>query len=171
MAASVSAAGAMPTFEGQSKIGTARPAAAAVEAASGRGRTGARGALALMLGVVVLWAGLLAVILRVAALRPEDDGKVFVVFPPATAPAEAFGAIVAAGGEPVRAALGDWAWIAHAEGPGFVGRLERNGALAAFRGAPVGLSLAGCFAWATDRPLAHDPLARALEARNGVEGP
>jgi hypothetical protein len=126
---------------------------------------------ALMLGVVALWAAVLAVILRVAALGPEDGGKVFVVFPPATAPAEAFAAIVAAGGEPVRAALGDWAWIVHGEGPGFVGRLERRGALAAFRGAPVGLSLAGCFAWATDRPLPHDPLARALEARAGAEGP
>jgi len=162
----------MPTSEGQSEGGTARPSADAAEGASGRDRrTSAGGALALMVGVVVLWAGVLAAILRVAALGPEDGGKVFVVFPPATAPAEAFAAIVAAGGEPVRAALGDWAWIAHAEGPGFVGRLERNGALAAFRGAPVGLSLAGCFAWATDRPLPHDPLARAIGARAGAAGP
>jgi hypothetical protein len=123
-----------------------------------------------MVGVVVLWAAVLAVILRVGALAAEDAGKVFVVFLPGTAPAEAFAAIVGAGGEPVRAALGDWAWIAHAEGPGFVGRLERNGALAAFRGAPVGLSLAGCFAWATDRAAPHDPFARALEARAAADG-
>jgi hypothetical protein len=127
--------------------------------------TGGRAALALMVGVVVLWAAVLAVILRGGALGPEDAGKVFVVFAPGTAPGEAFAAIVGAGGAPVRPALGDWAWIAHAEGAGFVGRLEQNGALAAFRGAPVGLSLAGCFAWATDRPLPHDPFARARGPR------
>ena len=144
----------------------AAPAAGVAGATRRRARgTGVRAALALMVGVVVLWAAVLAVILRAAALGPDDAGKVFVVFSPGTAPAEAFAAIVGAGGEPVRAALGDWAWIAHAEGTGFVGRLERNGALAAFRGAPVGLSLAGCFAWATDSPLPHDPFARALEAR------
>ncbi|MGH6905186.1 MAG: hypothetical protein ACREIR_20885 [Geminicoccaceae bacterium] len=132
--------------------------------------TGARAALALMVGVVVLWAVVLAVILRAAALGPDDAGKVFVVFAPGTAPAEAFAAIVGAGGEPVRAVLGDWAWIAHAEGRGFVGGLERNGALAAFRGAPVGLSLAGCFAWATDRPVPQDPFARALAARAAADG-
>jgi hypothetical protein len=132
--------------------------------------TGARAALALMVGVVVLWTAVLALILRAAALGPEDAGKVFVVFAPGTAPAEAFAAIVGAGGEPVRAALGDWAWIAHAEGRGFVGRLEQNGSLAAFRGAPVGLSLAGCFAWATDRPVPQDPFARALEARAAADG-
>jgi hypothetical protein len=146
-----------------------RPSAG-VGTARGRARGTGTGALALMVGVVVLWTGVLAVILRVAALGPEDRGKVFVVFPPATAPAEAFAAIVAAGGEPVRAALGDWAWIAHAEDAGFVGRLEQNGALAAFRGGPVGLSLAGCFAWAADRAVPHDPLARALEARVGAKG-
>jgi hypothetical protein len=118
-----------------------------------------------MAGVVVLWLALLALILRAAALGPEDTGKVLVVFPPGTAAVEAFSAIVGAGGEPVRPALGDWAWIAHDEGDGFVGRLETYGALAAFRGAPVGLSLAGCFAWVTEREVPHDPFARALAAR------
>jgi hypothetical protein len=165
MAGEQPVAGAMLTRQGPSGAGTAELAADAAQCASGHSRPGAGGALALMVGVVVLWAGVLAVILRVGALGPEDGGKVFVVFPPATAPAEAFAAIVGAGGEPVRAALGGWGWIAHSEAPGFVGRLERNGALAAFRGAPVGLSLAGCFAWAADRPLPHDPLARAIEAR------
>jgi hypothetical protein len=121
-----------------------------------------------MVGVVALWLVVLAIVLRAAALGPDDAGKVFVVFPPGTAPAAAFGAIVTAGGEPLRPALGNWGWIAHADAEGFVGRLQRVGALAAFRGAPAGLSLAGCFAWAADRPVPHDPFARAIEARAAV---
>jgi hypothetical protein len=158
----------MAAGEGQSEVVAASPGG--VAAAARRRATGACAALAVMVGVVALWAAVLALILRAAALGPDDAGKVFVVFAPGTAPAEAFAAIVGAGGEPVRSALGDWAWIAHAEGPGFVGRLEQNGALAAFRGAPVGLSLAGCFAWATDQPLPHDPFARALEIRAAADG-
>jgi hypothetical protein len=157
----------MAAGKGQSEVVAAPSVAPTHGHAHG---TGTRAALALMVGVVVVWAAVLAVILRVGALGPDDAGKVFVVFLPGTVPAEAFAAIVGAGGEPVRAALGDWAWIAHAEDAGFVGRLERNGALAAFRGAPVGLSLAGCFAWATDRAAPHDPFARALEARAGADG-
>ena len=42
-------------------------------------------------------AAVLAVILRVGALGADDAGKVFVVFWPGTAPAEAFAAIVAKG--------------------------------------------------------------------------
>jgi hypothetical protein len=159
----------MPAGRGPAEVVAALSGGAAATRRRARG-TGARAALALMVGVVVLWAAVLAVILRVGALGAEDAGKVFVVFWPGTASADAFAAIVGAGGEPVRAAFGDWAWIAHAEGPGFVGRLEQNGALAAFRGAPVGLSLAGCFAWATDRPLPHDSFARALEVRAAADG-
>ena len=128
-------------------------------------RAGAGAALALMTGVVVLWLAVLALILRAAALGPEGAGKVLVVFAPGTMPADAFASIVTAGGEPIRPALGDWAWIAHGDDEGFVGRLESHGALAAYRGAPAGLSLAGCFAWVAEREVPHDPFARALAAR------
>ena len=134
-------------------------------AAAARSRAGAGVALVLMIGIAVVWAIVLGAVVRGAALGPDEEGRIFVVFPPGTGAADAFAAIVTAGGEPVRPALGDWGWIAHADAAGFVGRLERNGALAAFRGAPVGLSLSGCFAWALDRPLPQDPFARALEAR------
>ena len=133
-------------------------------------RSGTGAALALMVGVVVLWLAVLALILRAAALGPDDAGKMFVIFPPGTVPAEAFSAIVTAGGEPIRPALGDWAWIAHADAVGFVGRLETRGALAAFRGAPAGLSLAGCFGLAADPEMPHDPFARALAARAAASG-
>jgi hypothetical protein len=160
-----SGTGAMATGEGRSGLGPATASTNAVPATRTRARQpGAGGVLVLMIGVAVLWVVVLAAVLRGAALGPDAGGTMFVVFPPATAPAEAFAAIVGAGGEPVRPALGDWGWIVHADAAGFVGRLERNGALAAFRGAPAGLSLTGCFAWALDRPP-QDPFARALEAR------
>jgi hypothetical protein len=158
----------MRAAKGRSRIDGARRAESPEpeQAADPRARRpGAGAALALMTGVVVLWLVVLALILRAAALGPEEAGKVLVVFAPGTAPADAFASIVAAGGEPIRPGLGDWAWIAHGDGQGFVGRLETHGALAAFRGAPAGLTLAGCFAWITEPEVPHDPFARALAAR------
>ena len=134
-----------------------------------RRRTGVGAALALMAGVVVLWLAVLALILRAAALGPDAGGKVLAIFPPGTAAAEAFTAIVTASGAPIRPALGEWAWIAHGDA-GFVGRLEARGALAAFRGAPAGLSLAGCFGLAADPEVPHDPFARALAVRAAARG-
>jgi hypothetical protein len=67
-----------------------------------------------------------------------------------------------------RAVLGGLGWIAEAHAPGFVARLEANGALAAYPGAPAGLSLAGCLAFATDPP---HPLARTLDPRLAAGSP
>jgi hypothetical protein len=153
---------AMHAGKARSDAGSDRPGDAAGVGSSG-GRSGA--ALALMLGVVVLWLAVVVVIVRAAALAADGAGKAFVIFPPGTAPAAAFAAIVDAGGAPIRPALGSWAWIAHDNAAGFVGRLETRGALAAFRGAPVGLSLAGCFGLAADPEVPHDPFARALAVR------
>jgi hypothetical protein len=156
----------MHTGKARSAPGTdGRGDAAGVDSSAGR----SGGALALMLAVIVQWLAVGALVVRAAALAPDDAGKVFVIFPPGTAPAEAFVAIVAAGGAPIRPAMGDWAWIAHADAAGFVGRLETRGALAAFRGAPAGLSLAGCFGLAADPEVPHDPFARALAARAAAE--
>jgi hypothetical protein len=132
-------------------------------------QAGAGFALALMAGVVAVWLVLMAVVLRAAALAPEASGKVFVVFAPGVTQEQAFGAIAAAGGAPLRSLMGGLGWIAHDEAAGFVGRLEAGGALAAFSGAPGGLSLAGCFAFVSDRPRL-DPFARALEARFVADG-
>jgi hypothetical protein len=126
-------------------------------------------AIALMAGVALAWLALMLVVLRLSALAPEDSGKVFAVFPPGTAESEAFAAIVMAGGAPLRTVLGGWGWIAHDDAAGFVGRLRAAGALAAFRGAPGGLALAGCFAFLADQPRL-DPFARALEARFVADG-
>jgi hypothetical protein len=123
-------------------------------------------ALTLAAGVVAVWLVLMLVVLRAAALAPEASGKLFVLFAPGTSQEQAFAAIVEAGGAPLRSVLGGVGWIAHDERAGFVGRLEAAGAIAAFSVAPGGLSLAGCFAFITDRPRL-DPFDRALEARFG----
>jgi hypothetical protein len=126
-------------------------------------------AISLMAGVALAWLALMLVVLRLSALAPEEGGKVFAVFPPGISERQAFGAIVAAGGAPLRTVLGGWGWIAHDDAAGFVGRLRDAGALAAFRGAPGGLSLAGCFAFIADQPRLN-PFARALEARFVADG-
>ena len=133
------------------------------------GQAGVGLAISLMAGVALAWLVLMLVVLRLSALAPEESGKVFAVFAPGTSEEQAFGAIVAAGGAPLRTVLGGWGWIAHDDAAGFVGRLRRAGALAAFRGAPGGLSLAGCFAFIADEPRL-DPFARALEARFVADG-
>jgi hypothetical protein len=121
--------------------------------------------MALIAGVALAWIAVVALTLRLTALPADATGKLFVLFPPGTTGAASFAAIVEAGGAPVRPTFGGWAWVAHAEEPGFVGRLEAAGALAAFRGAPTGIALAGCFAFATDDHAPFDPIARALAAR------
>lgn len=156
---------AMHVGKARSDAGRGAPGVAPV-VGSGRGRSGA--ALALMLAVIALWLAVVVMIVRAAALAPDDAGKVFVIFSPGAAPAEAFAAIVAAGGAPIRPALGSWAWIAHADQAGFVGRLEAGGALAAFRGAPAGVSLVGCLGLAADPEVPHDPFARALAVRGAA---
>lgn len=135
------------------------------EGAAVRTRGGTRFALALMAGVALIWVTAVVLILRPAVLGPQDAGKLFVVFAPGIERAAAFEAIVKAEGEPIRPALGSWGWVAHGEGHGFVGRLEAEGALVAFRNAPGGLSLAGCFAFIDPDEPRLDPLTRALDAR------
>lgn len=133
------------------------------EAALARGRTGL--ALVLMAAVALVWVAAVVLILRPAVLAPGDAGKLFVVFAPGIDRAAAFRAIVDADGEPIRAILGSWGWVAHGERRGFVGRLEAEGALVAFRNAPGGFPLAGCFAFVDPDEPHLDPLTRALDAR------
>ena len=82
--------------------------------------------LALLLAGVVLatWVTVMALSLRQASLPPEADGLVLVAFPPGTSEADAFAAVVRAGGEPARPTWLGFAWVAHGPDSGFVGRLE-----------------------------------------------
>jgi len=132
-----------------------------------RVRGGAGAALGLMVAVVLVWAATVTLVLRPAALGDEAAGTLFVAFPPGTSEPSAFAAILGAGGTPVRLVLGGWGWVAHDDEAGFVGRLEANGALIAFREPPGGFSLAGCFAFVDRQEPRLDPLTRALDARLG----
>ena len=115
-------------------------------------RAGHGFALALMAGVILVWLVVLTFALRAAALPGEASGTMFVVFPPGISEREAFASTVAAGARPVRRALGSFLWIVHAEAAGFVGQIQANGALAAFRDGPGGIPLAGCFSFVSEDP-------------------
>ena len=97
-------------------------------------------------GALVVWIGAMAVALSAARLAPEESGKVVVLFAPGGSAEETFGAIVAAGGKPVRPVAADFLWVAQSDEPGFVGRLRAHGARAVFGELSWGPTLAGCFA-------------------------
>lgn len=101
---------------------------------------------ALALGALVLaaWAAVMGVSLKQAALTEEAGGTVLAVFPPGTPDAEAFAAVIRAGGEPLRQTWIPFAWVARSDGDGFVGRLKSEGAVTAYGELPVGPALGGC---------------------------
>ncbi|RUQ74290.1 hypothetical protein EJ913_07015 [Azospirillum doebereinerae] len=100
--------------------------------------------------VLAVWAAMMGVSLRQAALPEETAGLMLAVFHPGTSDAEAFTAMVRAGGEPVRTTWLGFAYVARGLEPGFVGRLKAEGALAAFGELPVGPTLGGCAAMPVD---------------------
>ncbi|MGQ9371517.1 hypothetical protein [Azospirillum sp. ST 5-10] len=107
-------------------------------------------ALALGAAVLAAWLGAMALALREAALPPETGGTVLAVFPPGTPGDAAFAAVVRAGGEPVRQTWLGFAWVARGREPGFVGRLNGEGVVAAYGELPVGPQLGGCAAVSAD---------------------
>ena len=107
-------------------------------------------AIAFFAVVLAVWAGMMGVSLRQAALPEETDGLMLAVFHPGTSENDAFNAMVRAGGEPVRSTWLGFAWVARGLEPGFVGRLKAEGAIAAFGELPVGPTLGGCAAMPVD---------------------
>ena len=101
-------------------------------------------ALALGAAVVAVWLAVMGVTLKQAALNEEEAGTVLAVFPPGTPSSAAFAAGVQAGGEPVRQTWIPFAWVAKADGTGFVGRLKDAGAFTVYGELPVGPALGGC---------------------------
>ena len=114
--------------------------------------------LALLLAgtVAAAWVGVMALSLRQASLPPETRGLVLVAFPPGTSDADAFAAVVRAGGEPVRPTWLGFAWVARGRTDGFVGRVEREGALAAFGELPLLPVLGGCAVVSVDDNLKRE---------------
>ena len=78
-----------------------------LERQAGAEQAGPGLAITLMVGVALAWLAIMLVVLRLGALGPEERGKVFAVFPPGTSETQAFAAIVAAGGAPLRTVLGE----------------------------------------------------------------
>lgn len=115
-------------------------------------------ALGLFGGVLALWLVAMGIALTGAALPDgEGDGLVLAVFPPGTPDTEMFAALARAGGEPVRATWVGFAWVTRGDGEGFVGRIRREGAWAAFGDIPVaGPALGGCMAVSVDRTRAAE---------------
>lgn len=89
----------------------------------------------------------MSVALIQAALPPDEHGIVVAVFPPGLGDETAvFGAVVAAGGRPLRGSWFGNVWTVAGDEPGFVGRLKDAGAWAAFApGIFSPVALGGCF--------------------------
>lgn len=118
------------------------------DAATTRGWSGHRLALAIAAGVLVVWAIGMAVAMRAAALPAEAMGAMIAVFPPAMDENAALAAIVNAGGAPLRRTWIASVWVVQGEAAGYAGRLAAGGALATYRQFPLSPEIAGCFAYA-----------------------
>jgi hypothetical protein len=98
---------------------------------------GHRFAITLFMGVIVIFA-----IMRDAALKPEANGIMLVVFEPGIADDLAFAAITRAEAKPIRKTAFGFIWVVD----GNAGRLEREGALGSYRNLPISPEIAGCVA-------------------------
>ena len=113
-----------------------------------------RFALGLLLAVLAIWAGVMAVTLRQAALPDDRGGRMVVLFPLDWPEDRAFTSILAAEGYPLRRSFLGRLWVVRAEDRGFVGRLKDAGALAAFDSFAFDLvPLGGCVFLSTGRGL------------------
>jgi hypothetical protein len=81
-------------------------------------------------------------------LGPDASGNMLAVFEPGTGEDEVFASLIAAGGRPVRSTWLPFVWVVSGNDPGFVGRLESQGALGAYGELPFAPAIAGCFAYA-----------------------
>jgi hypothetical protein len=107
-----------------------------------------RFALRLALAVALIWFLIMLVLVRTAALAPEETGKILAVFEPGTSEDEIFRKLVSARGKPVRATWLPFVWVAQSDETGFAGRLFDEGAIGAYRELPFAPNVAGCLAYA-----------------------
>ena len=100
----------------------------------------------LLIITLLFWAGFMALVLNDARLNADASGTVVAVFPRAKTPETIFTDVLAADGRLVRNTWFDNVWVLHSDRPGFVGRLEASGALAAYSPVPFQpVALGGCF--------------------------
>jgi len=109
---------------------------------------GHRMALAFFAGVLIVWLAAMAVVMRHAALPPEASGPMLAIFEPGTPEDQIFASLARAEARIVRQGGLGFIWVVAGDEPGLAGRLEREGALGAYRELPVSPVIAGCFAFA-----------------------
>ena len=112
------------------------------------GWPGHRLALGLFTAVLAIWLGVMAYVMRQAALPPDASGTMLVVFEPGTSEDAIFAGLTRAGARPIRPTAFGFIWVVAAEEPGLVGRLAHEGAIGAYRDLPISPTIAGCFAFA-----------------------
>jgi hypothetical protein len=103
---------------------------------------GHRFALTLFTSVIALWLVAMFAIMRDAALEPNANGIMLVVFEPGIADDVAFAAITRAEAKPIRKTAFGFIWVVD----GNAGKLEREGALGSYRNLPISPEIAGCVA-------------------------
>ena len=110
-------------------------------------------ALGMAAGVIAVSFVAMAVAMRAAALPPEANGKMLVVFEPGTEQPDIFARLIAAGGAPVRRTWLPFVWVVASEAPGFAGAVMAGGAMGAYGELPFSPQLAGCFAYADAKAM------------------
>ena len=118
------------------------------------GWPGHRLALVLFVSILTIWLGIMAVVMRHAALPAEATGTMLAVFEPGTSGDAIFASLTRAGARPIRPAAFQFIWIVAGDEPGLAGKLLSEGALGAYRELPISPTIAGCFALA-DAKLAN----------------
>ncbi len=103
-------------------------------------------AMGLFGGVALVWLASLGFLLHRAALPETASGDMLAVFRPGTAQDDALFALLNAGGTPIRQTATGFVWIVTDSEPGLVGRLKKEGMVAAYRPLPFTPTVAGCFA-------------------------
>ena len=109
---------------------------------------GHRLALGLFATVLVIWLGVMAYVMRQAALPPEASGTMLAVFEPGTPEDAIFAGLTRAEARPIRPTAFGFIWVVAGDEPGLAGRLTREGAIGSYRDLPISPTLAGCFAFA-----------------------
>lgn len=113
-----------------------------------------RFALVLFAAVLAVWAIVMVVLVRGAALPPVASGTLLAVFEPGISEMEAVKIIAAAKANVVKQSGFNFAWLVQSDEPGLAGRLQANGALGAYRELPINIALMGCVAIVDKRATA-----------------
>ena len=103
---------------------------------------GHRFAFTVFASVIVLWLIAMFAIMRDAALAPDAQGIMLVVFEPGTKDDIAFAAITRAEAKPIRKTAFGFIWVVD----GNAGKLKAVGALGSYRELPISPEIAGCVA-------------------------